>query len=243
VMGVLWLALVMVLVTFNVILNQPSATTIIVTCVVAPYVFACFVCAFSIVPIVTFAHAEVTDCAGEFFQDVMHNLPSASMQEDDAFAQGRVAYSLDLIVRNRKHLFNTSLAMTPVLAVLIAGFFTELVLLIAAIVELARVVGPTAIPAFFPWCFFFGMFLVFFLGCAAHVTRSHQSCLSELRRGLIESDELSAHAWRLQLLLATSDDDSLKVAGISVTPALTISVASVFVSLVGFFGTSGALSK
>jgi hypothetical protein len=233
----------MVLVTFNTILNQATAGQIVVTCVIAPYVFACLVCAFSIVPIVAFAHGDAADCAVEFFQQAESSDSSSSMQEEEVFAQGRVAFSLDLIVRNRRHLFNASLAMTPLLAVLIAGFFTELVLLIAAIVELARVVGAVAFPDFFPWCFFFGMFLVFFLGCAAYTTWAHQNCLSELRRGLIESDELSAHAWRLQLLLATPDDDSLKVAGISVTPALTMSVASVLVSLVGYLGTSGAFTK
>jgi hypothetical protein len=207
------------------------------------------VCAFSIVPIVAFAHGDATHCAVEFFQKAEHNAASSlSMHQEEQeeqveFAQGRVAFSLDLIVRNRRHLLNASRAMTPVLAVLIAGFFAELVLLIAAIVELSRIVGTAATSDFFPWCFFFGLFLVFFLGCAAYVTWSHQGCLSELRRGLIESDELSAHAWRLQLLLATPDDDSLKVAGISVTPALTTSVASVLISLVGYLGTSGALSK
>ena len=240
-MGVLWLAMTLVLITFAIFVDTPAVTKAIVSCVFAPYAFAGVVCAFSVVPIVAFAHADATDCAVEFYQLIEPTEASPSLHEE--IVDGRVKFSLDLIARNRKHLYNCSLAMTPSLVLLIAGFFAETVLLIAAIVELVRAVGSDSISVFLLWCCFFVMFLVFFLGCSAYMTRAHQNCLFELRRNLVESDELSAHVWRLQLLLATTDDDTLRVAGISVTPALTVSVASVMISLVGFLGASGALSK
>jgi hypothetical protein len=151
-------------------------------------------------------------------------------------------HALDVIDSHRKALDSTSSTFTALVAFTFVSTAIIYIVLICSYLATTRhgTFDGMHDASFVFWSSFFFTLIVLYLATCVRISVAHSGVLLELRRHGTRRllSTLSKHAWRLQLLVSTPEDDYFRVGNLSVTVPLVLSVSSVLASVISYIASS-----